>query len=307
MKFFTDEVKIALVAVVGIVLLYFGLNFLKGMSVFSKSTAYYIRFTDISGLTESNPIYANGYQVGVVKDIVYDYSGREGVVVKFDVDRNLRMPEGTTAEIESDIMGNVKMNLILTGHSQQMLEPGDTISGSINEGVTGAVSKLMPDIERVVPKLDSILTGINILITDPALARSLHNVEAITASLATTSASLNTLVAGLNTSVPVMMNKAELALDKADVTLDNTSKLTANFAAIDVAGTMAKVNQTLANVQEVSARLNSNEGTLGLLMNDASLYNNLNSTMVSADSLLTNIKAHPKRYVHFSLFGRKAK
>mgnify|MGYP001226916966 FL=1 len=293
MKFFTNEVKIALVAIVGIVLLYFGLNFLKGMSVFSKSNTYYIRYDDITGLTESNPIYANGYQVGVVKDIIYDYSGKEGVVVKFDVDRELRMPENTRAEITSDIMGNVKMNLILAGSSEHLLEPGDTISGSINEGVTGAVSKLMPDIERVVPKLDSILAGINTLTGDPALSSSLHNVETITSNLATTTASLNTLIASLNTNLPGMMNKAGLALDKANTTLDNTSKLTANLAAIDVEGTMSKVNQTLANVQDVTTRLNTNEGTLGLLMNDATLYNNLNSTMVSADSLLTALKAHP--------------
>jgi phospholipid/cholesterol/gamma-HCH transport system substrate-binding protein len=165
----------------------------------------------------------------------------------------------------------------------------------------------MPDIERVVPKLDSILAGINILTTDPALGHSLHNVEAITSNLATTTASLNTLIAELNTNVPGMMSKAGLALDKANTTLDNTSKLTANLAAIDVEGTMSKVNQTLANVQDVTTRLNTNEGTLGLLMNDATLYNNLNSTMVSADSLLTDLKAHPKRYVHFSLFGRKSK
>ena len=112
-------------------------------------------------------------------------------------------------------------------------------------------------------------------------------------------------MASLNTQVPSLMTKAGTAIDKANVTLDNTNTLTANLAAVDIAGTMLKVDHTLANVQSVTDQLNSKNGSLGLLINDGSLYNNLNATMQSADSLLTNLKAHPKRYVHFSIFGRK--
>ena len=104
----------------------------------------------------------------------------------------------------------------------------------------------------------------------------------------------------LNRSVPVMMAKA-------NGVLDNTNRLTGNLAQIDIESTKQQVDQTIANVQELTAKLNSNNGTLGLLMNDASLYNNLNSTMKSADSLLVNLRQHPKRYVHFSLFGKKDK
>ena len=108
------------------------------------------------------------------------------------------------------------------------------------------------------------------------------------------------LMVGLNKNVPHLINKA-------DGVLENTNRFTANLAAVDVAGTMLQVNQTLENVKTLTNRLNSNNGTLGLLMNDASLYNNLNATMRSADSLVVNIKEHPKRYVHFSLFGKKDK
>ena len=97
MKIFTNEVKIALVAIVGIVVLFFGLNFLKGMSVFSTDNTYYIKFHDISGLSSSNPIYADGYQVGVVKEIIYDYTGKDDILVKFDVDNDLRIPKGCSA------------------------------------------------------------------------------------------------------------------------------------------------------------------------------------------------------------------
>jgi phospholipid/cholesterol/gamma-HCH transport system substrate-binding protein len=307
MKFFSNEVKIALVAIVGIALLFFGMNFLKGMSVFSSDKSYYIKFKDISGLSRSNPIYADGYQVGVVKEINYDYDGNGDIVVKFDVDNDLRIPKGSSAEIVSDLMGNVKMNLLLANNPRERVEPGDTIQGQINEGMMGAVRTMLPAVKQLIPKIDSILTSVNALLADPALAHSLHNVQAITDNLNTTSRSLNALMAQVNGRVPGMMNKADYALGKAGTTLDNTSRLTANLASIDVASTMAKVDQTLANVQQVTDKLNGKEGTLGLLMNDDRLYHRLNNTVGSADSLLIDLKAHPKRYVHFSLFGKKDK
>ena len=307
MKFFSNEVKIALVAIVGIALLFFGMNFLKGMSVFSSDKSYYIKFKDISGLSRSNPIYADGYQVGVVKEINYDYDGNGDIVVKFDVDNDLRIPKGSSAEIVSDLMGNVKMNLLLANNPRERVEPGDTIQGQINEGMMGAVRTMLPAVKQLIPKIDSILTSVNALLADPALAHSLHNVQAITDNLNTASRSLNALMAQVNGRVPGMMNKADYALGKAGTTLDNTSRLTANLASIDVASTMAKVDQTLANVQQVTDKLNGKEGTLGLLMNDDRLYHRLNNTVGSADSLLIDLKAHPKRYVHFSLFGKKDK
>lgn len=305
MKFYTKEVRIAMVFTVGIVLLFFGLNFLKGKSLFSNHSSYYIRFADISGLSASNPIYADGYQVGIVKEIHYDYSKNQGAIVVFEVDEALRIPKGSTAEIVSDLMGNVKMNLLLANNPRERVEPGDTLTGAINGGMTAKMAQMLPAIEKMLPKIDSILVSVNTLLADPALARSLHNMETVSANLTTTTAGLNALVAGINTRMPGMMGKADLALDKANATLDNTSKLTANLAAVDVAGTMAKVDQTLANVQGITSRLNSTEGTMGLLMNDSKLYWNLNSTLQSADSLLVNFKAHPKRYVHFSIFGKK--
>lgn len=138
------------------------------------------------------------------------------------------------------------------------------------------------------------------LLADPAIAQSLHNIKNITGNLTTTTSQLNMLMVGLNKNVPHLINKA-------DGVLENTNRFTANLAAVDVAGTMLQVNQTLENVKTLTNRLNSNNGTLGLLMNDANLYNNLNATMRNADSLVVNIKEHPKRYVHFSLFGKKDK
>lgn len=307
MKFFNREVKIALVAIVGIVVLFFGLHFLKGMPVFSNDDVYFATFSNVNGLSSSNPIYADGYQVGTVKDIHYDYQKSGNVVVEFQVDNDLRIPRGSAAEIESDLMGNIKMNLLMANNPRERMEPGDTVRGATDAGLVGSVAQLMPKVEQMLPKLDSILASVNALLADPAIANSLHNVETISSNLTVTTRGLNQLMAQVNNQVPGLMGKADYALDKAGSTFDNTTRLTAQLADLDIAATMAKVDQTLANVQSVTDRLNSRDGSVGLLLNDPGLYNNLNSTMRSADSLLIDLKSHPKRYVHFSLFGKKDK
>lgn len=300
MKAFTKEVKIAIVAIVGVIILFFGMNFLKGLNLFSSTDDYYIEFKDISGLSSSSPIYADGYQVGTVKDVIYDYSGEHPTRVLVSLDKAMRIPVGSTAEIESDMMGNIKVNLLLANNPRERVMPGGTITGEVNSGALGKAAQMVPTIEKMLPKLDSILTSVNMLLADPAIAQSLHNVKTITDNLTTSSAELNTLMKQLNRNVPTM-------LAKANGVLDNTNKLTGNLAQLDLATTKQQVDQTIANVQELTSKLNSNNGTLGLLMNDASLYHNLNSTMMSADSLLINLRQHPKRYVHFSLFGKKDK
>lgn len=298
MKFLTKEIKIALVAVCGLVILFFGMNFLKGLNLFSSANKYYISFKNISGLSSSSPIYADGYKVGVVKNIKYDYNKSGEIMVEADIDQELRIPKGSSAEIVSDMLGNVKVNLLLATNPRERVMPGETIMGGINDGALGKMKDMVPVVMGMLPKLDSIVTTLNILLADPAIAQSLHNVNTITGNLTVTTTRINTLLAGLNRSVPGVVSCA-------DSTLYNANLLAKKLNNIDVEGTMAKVDATLANVEELTAKLNSNEGTIGLLMRDPSLYNNLNSTMRSADSLLIDLKAHPKRYVHFSLFGRK--
>ena len=296
----TKEIKIALVAIVGILILYFGINFLKGMNLFSTNNTYFITFDDIQGLGASTPIYADGYKVGIVDGLEYDYKENGPIKVKVDINKDLRIPQGSKAEIVKDLMGNLQVNLLLANNPRERVEPGGIIPGAVNGGMMDKAANLVPVVEKMLPKLDSILTSVNALLADPALAASLHNVETITSNLTVSTRELNTLMAGLNKQVPGMIGKA-------NGVLDNTNRLTANLASLDVQGTLNKVNQTLESAHQFTEKLNSNQGSLGLLMNDTKLYDNLTSTMGHADSLVIDLKAHPKRYVHFSVFGRKDK
>lgn len=296
----TKEIKIALVAIVGILIMYFGINFLKGINLFTTNNYYYMTFDDIQGLGASTPIYADGYKVGTVDAVDFDYAQSGPIKVKANIDENLRIPKGSQAEIVKDLMGNLQVNILLANNPRERVEPGGIIPGAVNDGALGKVSAMIPQIEKMLPKLDSILGSLNALLAAPALAASLHNIQTITGNLTVSTQELNTLMGGLNKQVPGMINRA-------NGVLDNTNKLTNNLASLDVQGTLERVNKTLESTQQFTEKLNNNKGTLGLLMNDPQLYNNLNATMRDADSLVVNLKQHPKRYVHFSLFGKKDK
>lgn len=297
---FTKEIKIALVSLIGLVVLFVGMQFLKGLSLFSQENSFYVAFDDATGLSVSSPVYANGYRVGVVKALEYGYRPDSKIIAVIGLNKQMRLPRESHAKLASDLLGNIRINLVLSDDPIHLLEPGDTIQGAAEEGVMSKVAGMVPAIEKMMPKLDSIMTSLNMLLADPALRNTLHNVEGITANLDATSRELHGLSVTLNREVPGMM-------EKTNGVLSNTQQFTSNLSQIDVARMMAKVDSTLRNVQEMTAKLNSSEGTLGLLMRDKQLYNNLAATAADADSLLIDFKAHPKRYVHFSVFGKKDK
>jgi phospholipid/cholesterol/gamma-HCH transport system substrate-binding protein len=308
MKYFSKEVKIALTAIVAIVLLFVGLNFLKGVNVFKSTNTYYVKLADAAGLSVSTPVYANGYPVGIVRTIDYDYNRGEGVVVGIELDKEMSVPVQTRAELATELMGGVKMSLVLGPNPTLHMERGDTLTGGMHMGSMAKLEGLLPVVEEMLPKLDSIMTNLNRLTADPALAQTLHNAAALTGDLKEASAKLNTL----------MQNDVPQMLGRLNRTSANAEKLTGNLAALDVQQTLGSVNATLQSVQELSGRLNGLAGhldsqlkgkdnTLGLFLNDRGVYDNLNSTLRNADSLVTDLKAHPKRYVHFSVFGKKDK
>ena len=238
MKIFSKEVQIALVAIAGIVIMFFGLKFLKGMTMFSSDDNYYAKFDNVAGLSVSSPIYSNGYRVGVVEDVIYDFNGTNKIVAVLGLNNKMRLPNGTKAEISKDLMGNVELDLILGPNPLDQMEAGDTILGHIQQGALAKATEIIPQIQNMMPKIDSILYHINELLSNPALSNSLENVDHITANLTTTTNELKHLSASLKTQVPGMM-------EKADHVLDNTSTLTKNLSDIDIAMTMAKVTTAI--------------------------------------------------------------
>lgn len=308
MKFFTKEVKIALTAIVAAALLFFIINFFKGINLFSPTNHYVVRFDNVAGLTVSAPVYANGYPVGTVRSISYDYASRDRVMVDVELDDEMRIPAGTRAELASQMLGGVTMSLILGPNPADVLSPGDTVEGGVHQGAIEKLEAMMPVIETMVPKIDSILTNINRLTGDPALAATLQNAAALTADLRTTTRQLNTLMENDVPQLTAHLNKIGA----------NVETLSGNLAQVDVKGTVDNVNATLRDAQgfvqtmnsltqNLDSKMRADDNSLGLLLSDRQLYDNLNSTVRSADSLFIDLRQHPKRYVHFSLFGRKDK
>jgi len=317
----SKEVKIGLTAVFALVVLFFGMQFLKGLNLFSNSNTFVMEFSNVDGLSTSTPIYANGVKVGNVGSIQYDFEKGGSILVDAELDKQLRVPKGTIAEIDKDLMGNMRINLLLATNPTETILPGERIEGRLYSGALDKASAMVPEVQQLLPKLDSILVSVNALLANPALAQSLENMETITENLVSTSNQANDLMAALNSSVPEIAGKADGILVKADGTMANAHTLTGNLARIDVAPTidlvnttltntkdaMAKLNASMNDINKLTADLNSQKGSLGKLMNDPNLYNNLSNTARSADSLLIDLKSHPKRYVHFSIFGKKDK
>ena len=297
MKYITKEVRIGIAGIVALCVLIYGINWLKGIHMFQPSSYFYAKFENVNGLTKSSPVFADGVRVGIVRDIYYDYAKPGNVIVEVELDTELRIPKGSSAELVSELMGGVRMNILLANNPREKYAVGDTIPGTLNNGMMEKVATMMPQVEKMLPKLDSILASLNVILADPAIPATLHNVQDLTASMAVTSRQLQTL---MKDDIPQLTGKL-------NTIGDNFALISNNLKEIDYAAAMQKVDATLNNVKMITDKLNQKDNTVGLLLNDPSLYNNLNATTANAASLLEDLKSHPKRYVHFSLFGKKDK
>ena len=289
------EVKIGIVGVVAIVALFLGIKFLKGVNLFSNSETYYISFSNTKGLTKSSAVYADGYKVGIVSDIHYDFHHPGKVVVKISTDKGLRIPKGSSAQLDEAVLGGCTLNMLLATNLTEAYHPGDTIMGSDVSGLMAKVGGMVPQLEQVVAKVDTLVATLNTLLSNPNLPLIIQNAELITENLNKSTEQLNTLLRG---DIPQMTG----TFTKAG---ENVATLTDKMNQLDLQATLENVNQTISSVHSMMEQMQSPKGTLGKLMNDPSVYDNLNRTVQSADSLVTDLKAHPKRYVHFSVFGKK--
>ncbi len=298
MKYFTKEVKIGLAGIVALFMLIYGLNYLKGVDIFKPSKYIYVKFSDINGLTKSSPVYANGFKVGIVSDIVYDNLHPGNIAVEVELEQDIVLPKGTSAELQAEMLGGVRMNLLFAENKGDFYAIGDTLQGANNAGLMGDLStELMPKIVMMMPKLDSILVSLNAILADKSIPSTLSSLDATMKNLERSSASLSVL---LDKDLPQAMTK----LDEIE---DNVITLTDELNDANIKDTFTKINSTLADVNQFTSKLGQSDNSLGLLVNDRAFYDNLNATAENAANLLKDLKEHPKRYVHFSLFGKKDK
>ena len=297
MKYITKEVRIGIAGIIALCILVYGINYLKGINMFKPSSYFYVKFQNVNGLAKSSPVFADGVRVGIVRDIYYDYNQAENVIVEVELDTELRIPKGSSAELVSELMGGVRMNILLANNPREKYAVGDTIPGKLNNGMMESVAALMPQIEQMLPKLDSIMISLNNILYNQSIPATLHSVEKTAANLEVASGQLKVL---MGRDIPQLTGKL-------NTIGDNFITISGNLKEIDYAATFKEIEQTLANVKMVTEKLNSKDNTVGLLLNDPQFYNNLNATTANAASLLEDLKEHPKRYVHFSLFGKKDK
>lgn len=300
------EVKIGLTAIVAIVLFYIGINFLKGVNVFTTTNSYYVKFDNAGGLTPSASVLANGYAVGIVREINYNYSDNQSVVVAIELDKAMHVPEGTTAELETSLMGSVTLHLLPGKNPVKYLERGDTIIGRQHFGAMERAAEMLPQVEQMLPKVDSIMGNLNRLTGDSAMLDLVKNLAVISENLAHTTTRIDHL----------MGNEIPTLIGNVNALTGNLNKVADDIAKGNLDATMTALNATMQHADTLTQRLNaltatlntsvtSTDNSLGLLLNDRSIYDGLYRTINSADSLLIDIKERPGRYVHFSVFGKK--
>jgi len=296
-KFFTRELTIGVCVILALLILFFGIDYLKGINVFKAANYYYVSFTNVEGLAISSPVNTSGYKVGLVREMHYEYDNPGHVLVEISLDKELKVPAGTVAELTSDLLGTASIVLKMP-QSTDYLAVGDRLEGRVASGLMDNVStQLMPNINSILPKVDSLLVSVNSLAGDPALLASVQRLDRITANLETLTAQL------ARTSRPlpqVTDNAAALTGDLLEIS-NNLKSLTATLNSMPLDSTMTNVHEITASLNNITAKLESKDSSLGLMLNDAALYNSLNATVSSLDSLFIDIKKNPKRYISIKL------
>ncbi len=292
------EIKVGILAVVAIFLLYFGFNFLKGVNIFSSTSTYYGSYTSINGLTEQSPVYVKGFKVGQVDKIKYDFRKDDSFVVEFSINKDISLPKGTELALISDgLLGGTALQLnIPVTESDDLFARGDTLPTTVVPGLIDNLQEgLLADLSDALQKLDTLLNTANTQLEGDHLKTALANVDRISADLRVASADFKTLMAN---DVPVVVSDAKSAMS-------DIKTVTANVRDVDIAATINKLDATVGELKAFVSSVNSKDGTVGMLLNDKELYNNINETIQSVDSLVVDLKAHPKRYINISVFGGK--
>lgn len=297
MKSSKKELVIGLCVAISLFVLFFGIDFLKGVNVFKAANYYYAQYTNVAGLQVSAPVMLNGFKVGQVRDLKYEFDNPGHVKVELSLDKALQLTTGTKAVIEQDLLGTSTIVLKMAD-SKDFYAVGSTIPGETAKGMMDNVSQsLLPNVNAIFPKIDSLLTSLNRIAADPALVKSVGRLDAITLNLEQTMKQVNATTRSLS---PVMANVTGIT--------DNLNTMSGALAAVSEELKNAPIDsvmQNLAvlsgNLKELSAQLNDPNSSLGLITHDRALYDNLNGCAASLDSLLIDVKRNPKRYISIKL------
>ena len=300
MKFLSKNVKIALTVLVGLALLYWGINYLKGINLLTPANSYYTEVESTNGLLTASPVTVNGFQVGQIRDIKYDYE-KNKITIMLTMNKEMKIPEGSTINQVSGLLGGA--SLVLNLGNGPAMKPGSYIPVTAVPGLMDNVKdNMLPMVSDMLPKVDSIMNNVNGLTGNPALLAALARLDGITRQLQISAQHLTTLMNGLNHSVPGVMNNVNGITNNLSGATGNLTDLSESLKQLPLDSTVQTLNATLANLEALSKQLNDKNSTLGKVMNDRELYDNANHAIASLDSLLTDIKAHPKRYINIKVF-----
>ncbi len=312
------QFKLGILFAVTLFLLGWGVEFLKGKNLFSNSRTYYGVYERISGLLVANPVTINGFEVGQVTSIDFtdDKTGR--IMVEMEVKKDFDLPANSTARIySSDLMGS-KAVALQRGDSEMLAKDGDTlqtgVEGSITEAVNEQVRPIKNKAENLMLSIDTVVTVIQDVFnpkTRGELAKSFTSIEQTLSSLKNTSYNIDTLVTTESNRMAMIIGNLEAITrniesngDEINNTIDNLSAISDTLADAQLSKTLFKANQSLEELNGILNKVNQGNGTASKLLNDDSLYRNLESATHEMNMLLRDIKLHPQRYVHFSVFGR---
>ncbi|MDE7411892.1 MAG: MlaD family protein [Paramuribaculum sp.] len=291
------EFIIGLTVIIAILVIIFGIDYLKGINVFKGTNYYTASYTNVAGLAQSAPVTVNGFKVGLVRDIAYEYDNPGHIRVEIDLNKELQLPLGTKALIATDMLGTSTIELVM-GHSDSFHKSGDSLIG---ENKIGLMSNVTDDL---MPKIDSLLTSLNKVIGNPALTSAITRLDATMGNLEKSSAELSAVM----TRMPAIAGSATGVLNSVKGISDNLTTVSADLSAVTSQLRNAPIDSTLNNVYQATAslelllkELNSPNSTLGLLLHDTGLYDNLNNASASLDSLLRDVKKNPKRYISIKL------
>ena len=315
----SNETKVGAIAVVAVAILILGFNFLKGKKLWSNDTMITGKYGNVMGLQNSNPIIINGLQVGTVYKITTDKNMRQ-IMVDMNITKDINIPKNSIAIIKGNPIGSTSIEIKL-GDASMHLKDKDTIYTETTSGVFDDVLKkvdpVLYEVRKAVTSIDTLIGKFNTIL-DPAaqgnVASSLANLNRITAMLVYSTASLNTLLNTQSGALAKSLNNLNSITSnfatnnsKINSVMSNLDKTTQNFARLNFNKTLDTLDRTINDLRDIVAKFDNNKGTLGKLINDPTLYQNFTSSGNKLNLLLDDIRVNPKRYVNFSVFGKKQK